>query len=202
MPKDLIQRMPAGLMADWNENPLLRLQRDFDMLLSRFDRGFFDTDEPELSSARVWDFTIAEKDGELAVRAEVPGFEPDEIDVQLDNNFLQIKAESRRRDRDSERYRSFVRTVALPKKEIDSDKVQATYRNGVLELRIPCSDAARPRRIEVRANQPAIQGSSAQPAEEAASQRSDSSLESNVGHQQHDSGESDSQSSAGVGQQA
>ncbi|HBT20900.1 MAG TPA: hypothetical protein DEA47_06030 [Peptococcaceae bacterium] len=81
---------------------------------------------------------------ELLVEAELPGFEKDEIEITLRDNYLTIQAERKeelneekegfiRRERS---YGKLQRTIALPY-EIDADKVEAKYQNGILKIKLP-----------------------------------------------------------------
>jgi HSP20 family protein len=99
-------------------------------------------------------------DGEqLVVKAEVPGVDPDrDIDVSIDNGVLTIAAERRESSREkldkgfhSEfRYGSFVRQVRLPA-GTSPEVVSATYKDGVLEIRMPKPSAeAASRRIQIQ----------------------------------------------------
>jgi HSP20 family protein len=96
---------------------------------------------------------------ELVVKAEVPGVDPDrDIDVSIDNGVLTIAAERRESSREkldkgfhSEfRYGSFVRQVRLPA-GTSPEVVSATYKDGVLEIRMPKPSAeAASRRIQIQ----------------------------------------------------
>jgi HSP20 family protein len=99
-------------------------------------------------------------DGEqLVVRAEVPGVDPErDIDVSVENGVLTISAERRESNREkidrgfhSEfRYGSFVRQIRLPA-GTSSEVVSATYKDGVLEIRMPKPSAeAASRRIQIQ----------------------------------------------------
>jgi HSP20 family protein len=133
------------------------LGRTFDTLLDRLFSNWFSPFGGEMESLRMWDFGMTENDRELVVRAEVPGFEPNELDIQLNNDTLTIHAEKEKKSEGQEEYRRFHRVVTLPC-AVDADKVEANYRNGVLELHIPRAPGAQPRRIQVQgahAGQPA-----------------------------------------------
>jgi HSP20 family protein len=142
-------------LAARGEHPLERLHRDFDTLFGRLWGGALAPFDPEMESAmRVWDFDVKENDKEIVVRAEVPGFEEKELDVQLNNGVLTIKGEKEQKDDGREEYRSFYRSVTLPD-GINADKAQATYRNGVLELHIPRAEGTQPKHIQVQGQQAA-----------------------------------------------
>jgi HSP20 family protein len=138
-----------------NQQPLARLQDEFESLFDRVLGGLptpFDDDE--LLDERMWGLDIEERDNEVVVRADVPGFEPDELDVQLTGRLLTVKAEHEqtKEEKDAKRversFRSFYRTVSLPE-DVKSDQVQAKYKNGVLEIHVPKSEGARPKRIAI-----------------------------------------------------
>jgi HSP20 family protein len=109
------------------------------------------------SGIRVEEFV----DGQtMVVRAELPGIDPDQdVDVSVSDGVLRIKAERREqtehRDKDSYRsefrYGSFTRDVTLPD-GVNPDDINATYRDGVLEVRTPMPPkpaGAPPRRVQI-----------------------------------------------------
>jgi HSP20 family protein len=137
---------PGGNLAHRREHHFQQLRRDLDTLFGSLWGGWFDRDfEP----MRVWDFDVKEDDNEIAVRAEVPGFDENELDVQLNDNVLTIRAEKEQKSEGWGEFRSFCRSVTLPS-GIDAEKVQATYHNGVLEMHIPRVEGAHPKRIKVQ----------------------------------------------------
>lgn len=94
------------------------------------------------TSIRVEEF---HDDDRYVIRAEVPGVDPDrDIDVTVNDSILRIGITRRREDRSEDRhgwrsefsYGSFTRTIALPSAAAMKD-VEATYSNGVLEVRVP-----------------------------------------------------------------
>src|SRR5919205_498082 len=98
----------------------------------------------------------AERDGDwFNVYFDLPGVDPDSIELTVERNVLSVKAERQRQRRDgvesviSERPRgTFPRQLFLGD-TLDTDKLEATYDNGVLMLRIPVSDTAKPRKISI-----------------------------------------------------
>lgn len=139
---------------DTKDQPLARLRNDFESLFDRISRGWltpFDTDD----SSALGRVNIEQRDNEVVVRAEVPGFEPKDIDVELNGRLLTIRAEKKQENKKGNEfedrvYRSFYETVALPE-GINADGIEATGRNGVLEIHLPRSEEAKPKRIPVRA---------------------------------------------------
>jgi HSP20 family protein len=163
------QRSQSGTLTARRNHPLERLQRDFDTLFDRLWRGGLTPFDQDFGNIRVWDFDVTENDREIMVRAEVPGFEPNELDVQLDNDVLTIKAEKEKKDNGREEYRSFFRSVTLPP-GIDGENAKASFRNGVLELHIPRKEGAQPKRINVQQQQgESGRGSTGQQAQQPSS---------------------------------
>jgi HSP20 family protein len=103
-----------------------------------------------------WGLTTEEKDKEIVVKAELPGFEPKEVKVELVGDRLTIEAghkeEAKKDEKNSEQrtYAHVKRAITLPP-EIELDKTEATFRNGVLEVKVPRKPEAVGRRIEVKA---------------------------------------------------
>jgi HSP20 family protein len=133
-------------------HPLEQFRREFDTLFDRFFGGFPAPFDPEFGQMRWWDFGVEDQGSEVVVRAELPDFEEKDLDVQLHDNLLTIRAEKQQEDGQEHRSRSFRCTVTLPS-GADPDKVTATYRNGVLELHVPKTEQAQGRRIPVQGQQ-------------------------------------------------
>jgi HSP20 family protein len=142
----------GGHLAQRREHPLQQFRRHFDSLFGPLIGGCFDQD---FENMRVWDFDVKEDDKEISVRAEMPGFDENELDMQIHDNVLTIRAEKEQKGDGREEFRSFYRSIALPS-GIDAEKVRASYRNGVLEMHIPRTEAARPKRIKIEGHQGAI----------------------------------------------
>ncbi|MFC3384972.1 Hsp20/alpha crystallin family protein [Couchioplanes azureus] len=98
----------------------------------------------------------AERDGDtFNVYFDLPGVDPDSIDVTVERNVLQVKAQRQRQSKDgvetviSERPMGVFSRQLLLGDTLDTDKLQASYDNGVLTLQIPVSDKAKPRKITI-----------------------------------------------------
>jgi len=106
---------------------------------------------------------VSEREDSYVVRASIPGIDPDEIDISLSDNVLTIRGEMKHEaDQQSERYvlrerrmGNFTRSVSFPT-AIDADRAEASCDYGVLTLRLPKAETARPRRIGI-AGRPARQ---------------------------------------------
>jgi HSP20 family protein len=100
---------------------------------------------------RLEDYT---EDGKYMIRAELPGLNPDDVEVAVESGMLTIHAERReqtKEDRHSEfRYGSLTRSVSLPE-GADPDQITARYDKGILEVSVPIPEHAKPaaRRISI-----------------------------------------------------
>lgn len=102
---------------------------------------------------------ILEKDGNLVLRAELPGMTEKQIELKLEGNTLTLKGERKMDTEDKKNnyhrvesfYGSFIRTFRLPD-TVDMDKISADYKNGVLTVTLPQKPEVRPREIPVSVN--------------------------------------------------
>jgi HSP20 family protein len=100
---------------------------------------------------------LSETDDEYIVRLEVPGLEPGDVTVEVLGDSLSIKGEKRDQHeaaaegirRVERRYGSFARTFRLGS-SFDPESISAELKNGVLTVTLPKSEAAKPRRVEVK----------------------------------------------------
>ncbi len=100
---------------------------------------------------------VLQRDGDLVVRAELPGVSPEDVDITLHNRVLTISGQRREEQEEQRggyyvrerRSGSFSRSMTLPE-GVDEDSIRARYENGVLEVTIAGAAAVRePRRIQV-----------------------------------------------------
>ena len=95
-------------------------------------------------------------DKEIVLKAEVPDLSREDIDITVENGTLTIKGEKKittdvkeeQFHRIERRYGSFSRSFSLPR-TVDATKVGADYKNGVLTVRLPLREDAKPRQIKV-----------------------------------------------------
>ena len=102
---------------------------------------------------------VLPKDGDLVVRAEMPGVDPEDVEVAVHNGVLTISGE-RKVDEEEERagyyvrelrHGSFRRSMLLPE-GVEEEKIHARYQDGILEVTLEGAAAARePRRIQIEA---------------------------------------------------
>jgi HSP20 family protein len=137
--------------------------RDLAILQDRMNRLFNDSygdrrRDDDLMSRGTWtpSVDIYELDGALVLKAELPDMRREDIDVNVENNTLTIRGE-RKLDNEIRQesfhrieraYGSFLRQFSLPA-TVDTAKIAAEYKNGVLTVKLPVRDEAKPRTINV-----------------------------------------------------
>jgi HSP20 family protein len=129
------------------------ISRDFDRIVRRaFGSG---TAGPNYAPALPMD-TIR-RDGQLVLRFDVPGVDPEKIDVTVDKGVLSVSATREETKTEGENpvarerlFGSFTRRIRLSD-NLDADAIEASNSDGVLEIRIPVREEAKPRKITVGA---------------------------------------------------
>ena len=120
-------------------------QRQFDRLARYASR-----------QAAVLPLDVVRHETDVTLRLDVPGIDPEQLEVSVDRGVLTIsgKREEERTENDKFFVRertmgTFTRRVRLSE-NLNADGVEASYDNGVLEVRIPVLEQAKPRKIEIR----------------------------------------------------
>jgi len=99
---------------------------------------------------------ILEQDGNIVLKAELPGVDPKDVEVRVENNTLTLRGE-RRLDNETQRenyhrversYGTFTRSFSLPN-VVDTEKIKAEYRDGVLNVTLPTKEEAKPKQISI-----------------------------------------------------
>ena len=99
---------------------------------------------------------IYEQDGNIVMKAELPGVDPKAVDIRLENNTLTLRGE-RKLDKEVKEdsyhrveraYGAFSRSFTLPT-VVDQGSIKAEYRDGVLKLTLPKREEAKPRQIQI-----------------------------------------------------
>jgi HSP20 family protein len=144
-------------LARWTPMPNLQSFQDE---INRMFNQFFPGGSGEEASWGHYTWTppvdIAETDEALVLTIDLPGVSKDEVSIEIHQNTLMLRGERKheagvtddRYHRRERAYGPFQRSFVLPTM-VDQDKVQASYHDGILELRLPKSEAAKPRRIAI-----------------------------------------------------
>lgn len=156
------QRMPARSPFGWGEGDwwstspfqlMRRMQEDMDRLFGSF------LGQPGSTAGGTQGLTgwspsidVYDTENEIVVKADVPGIEPEDLEVYCTEDAVVLRGETRREEerregggyRSERRYGRFERQIPLPP-GARPDDAKANFRNGVLELRIPKTEEARQR---------------------------------------------------------
>jgi HSP20 family protein len=141
--------------------------KDFDRIVRRAFGG------NDSSWARALPMDTVRRDGEVVLRFDVPGVPQDKIDVTVDKGVLTVSATREDAVTEGENpvvrerlFGSFTRRVRLSD-NLDAEAIEASHHDGVLEVRIPVREAAKPRKIAVGTASVAATASEAGAASEA-----------------------------------
>ena len=133
--------------------PLTRLRSEFDRLIDDFFRGW-----PSLAAwpnepAQRWGMAIEDEADKVIVRAEAPGFEPQDVDLHVNDNQLELCAcqseESSQNGGRQWHKQELYRSIPLPT-GIDPEHVDAQYHNGILTVTVPKTEQAKGHKVEVK----------------------------------------------------
>lgn len=142
------------------------------MTLNRaLDRALGEGANGNLTPFWVPALDVAERGDAYLIVAELPGVDPQSVDLSFEHNVLTIRGTKAAtfETRENEQFRiytaerrsgAFERAVRLPS-FVDSERIEAEFRHGVLMITVPKSEAAKPRRIEIRAASGELNESSA-----------------------------------------
>ncbi len=133
---------------------LERMREEFDRLMNRFDEDWFAEFRPARIQPQIESFV---ENGKLTVRAELPGIDPKDIEVNVAGNMLTVrgkreeKFEEKKRHfiRREMRYGSFERSVELPE-GVKAEDLKATYHDGILELTAPVTKELERKEVKVQ----------------------------------------------------
>jgi HSP20 family protein len=140
--------------SSWGLEPAYRLREEFNRLFDQLWPGRLSLTEG-MGRGGQWGLDVQEDDGNVVVRAEAPGFEPADFDLQVRGDQLVLQASHKAEAEEKERgyhewsRQDLYRVVSLPP-GIEAGKVEANYRNGVLTVRLPKSEESKGRRITVQ----------------------------------------------------
>ena len=134
---------------------MMTTQREFDRLFKEAFNPFFG--EGELST-RTWApaVDIFENENDIVLKAELPGVDPNDVEIKVEDSTLYLKGERKFEKEVKEEnyhrversYGSFARSFSLPN-SIDAEKVKAEYKDGLLTLTLPKREEAKPKTIKI-----------------------------------------------------
>ena len=134
--------------------------RELDSLQSDMNRlfdGFFGS-RTSGNGVRRWlpAMDLVEAEGDLVLRADLPGVNEDDVEIEIRDGVLTISGERKTEHEDRREgfhrveraFGSFSRSVTLPK-GVDADAVTASFDRGILEVRVPKPEERKPKRVEI-----------------------------------------------------
>jgi len=136
--------------------------RDLNLIQDRMNRLFDDAgrtwrnDEPAATTSWSPSVDIFETEGEIVVKAELPGMERKDIALHLENNVLTLRGERKfEKETKNENYHriersygNFSRSFSIPA-TVDEEKIRADYKDGVLKIVLPKKEQAKPKQIKI-----------------------------------------------------
>lgn len=133
----------------------------FGALACNIDRMFGDmfSGHPIVESETGWAprADVHENDNAFVVQLDLPGVEKDNVKVKFEDDTLVVSGERKYESNVDEKnfhrveriYGSFTRSISIPK-EVDSEKISASFKNGVLEITLPKTEEVKPKEIEIK----------------------------------------------------
>lgn len=145
----MVQRFYATYPSPWRD--MRRMRREMNRWMNRTGTGL--AAAPAYPAMNVW----TNQDGAV-ITAELPGFDPESLDISVVNDTLTVSGnrcaedvdEGARYHRRERRCGRFTRSFQLPFL-VEGDEVEASFENGVLEIDLPRAEADKPKKITVRA---------------------------------------------------
>jgi len=142
-------------IAPWRAgHELSALRKEMDRLWEDFFGG-----RELMAGEGTWGVAVdvSETKDALIIKAEVPGLDPKDIEINLTGDMLTIKGEKRQETEEKDenyhrvetRYGSFSRALRLPV-AVNTDKIEAKCDKGVLKITLPKKESAKPKQIEVK----------------------------------------------------
>lgn len=139
---------------------LAQLQGDMGRLVNGLLNGQSTTPQSWVPAIDVW-----ETDSDIVYAFDLPGMSEDDISIEVHDDTLTVSGERQRSTEEQgdrfyrfeRRYGSFARAVGLPA-GIDDAKIAASYVNGVLEVKVPKPEEAKPRRIQLGSTPAEVEG--------------------------------------------
>jgi HSP20 family protein len=154
---NLVRWQPRSVVRTSPFSDLENMQREVDRL---FDWTWGDFGGPRGGSPMVPAVDVTEEDNRYVVHADLPGLTKDDIEITYQDGCLTLKGEKKVEKKEEKKekngrvyYRErfegkFGRNIQLPEK-IDADRIEASFKDGVLELVLPFTPEAQPRRIQI-----------------------------------------------------
>ena len=152
----IVRWSPARELMPALSEEMFVMRRQINRMFDNLFRG----EAPESADLpSIWNpsVDIAERESEYVVKVELPGVSKDDVRITLEDALLTIRGEKKQEKESKEAsyhrmersYGSFQRSFTLPA-SVKADRIEASYRDGILTVTLPKADEARRKQIEVR----------------------------------------------------
>ncbi len=149
--KELVRSETRPVMA------LRDFDKWFDEIMPRPFTPFFSKLRAGMEEELMPEVDIFESNGDLVLKAELPGMKKEDIEVTLTDGMITISGEKKKEDEIKKKdyyklersYGSFCRSFSLPT-EVRGDQTKSTFKDGVLEVRMPKSEEAKSKEVKVK----------------------------------------------------
>ena len=155
----LVRWKPLRGISAWNPvtdlpHEIVSMQREIDRMFERFRGG---THDDNISASWNPAVDITEDADKYIVHAELPGVDKKDVKITIQDNVLSFRGEKKQEEEKEDKnyhriersYGSFYRSFTLPSTVL-SDKIEASYADGILTISLPKAEEAKPKEIEVK----------------------------------------------------
>lgn len=133
---------------------------EFRTVEEAFERLFNGYHRPSAPATSLIPIDVTEVEGKLVIRASVPGIDPNELDIQVENNVLTLRGEAKSAHEGGEgkvyrrelAYGAFARSLRLPE-NLDLNAIDAEFKNGVVTVTLPRIVEEKPKALKVNVRQ-------------------------------------------------
>jgi HSP20 family protein len=154
--KEYARAMPVRYGRAFGSFPAImkRMRNEFDEMIGRI-YGEIPFPVPEVPGTWPWEVTVADKPNEIVIKAEAPGFEAGDFEVEIRGNELILRAAKKTEAKEEGKFtelfeRKCYESVTLPPGVV-VEKIEAKYVNGVLTVTVPKTEAGKGRKVVVTA---------------------------------------------------
>lgn len=156
-----VWRRSESPIARTDDHPFFALQREMNQMFDNFFRGFdlAPTDGRSVFGAFSPSIDVLEDEKQVSIKAELPGLDEKDVEVNLTDNALTIRGEKKEEKEDKGKdywhressYGSFVRVIPIPE-GLNAEKADARFKNGVLTISLPRLEEAKAKvkKIEIK----------------------------------------------------
>ena len=143
-------------VSTWRPFEFEKMRREMDRIWDSFSERRPATKDRE-GGEWLPSLDVSETKADFVVKAELPGVNPNEIDISLTEGVLTVKGEKKQEREEKEEgyhlversYGSFIRSLRLPR-EVQNEKINASYKDGVLRITLPKTEQAKKKEIKIK----------------------------------------------------